>query len=172
MIRKVRLRTDGKVAVELRGGTAERGEMVRVDVFREPGSGKRRDRFHLVPIYPNQVSNRVKYPAPPCQAVVAHKPEREWTDVAGRGYPFLFSAWPNSLIEVARSNAKPIVGYFKGMDRQGAQIAIASPISAQAIEKGIGSKTLLSFRKLSVDRLGRKSAVSGETRTWHGEVCT
>ena len=35
VIRKVRLRTDKKIDVEVRGGAAERGEMARVDVFRK-----------------------------------------------------------------------------------------------------------------------------------------
>jgi CRISPR-associated endonuclease Csn1 len=35
-IRKVRLRTKGKPAVQVRGGSADRGEIVRVDVFARP----------------------------------------------------------------------------------------------------------------------------------------
>jgi CRISPR-associated endonuclease Csn1 len=170
-IRKVRLATDGKVAVELRGGTADRGEMVRVDVFREPGSGKRRDRFHLVPIYPHQVADRVRWPKPPDRAVVAAKPEAEWT-VVGPPFEFLFSLYGNSLIEVTKPDGEVFEGYFKGVDRANAGIAVASYVSSQQLIRGIGSKTLLSFRKLSVDRLGRISPVSGETRTWHGEACT
>jgi CRISPR-associated endonuclease Csn1 len=170
-IRKVRLATDGKVAVALRGGTADRGEMVRVDVFREPGSGKRRDRFHLVPIYPHQVADRVGWPKPPDRAVVGSKPESEWTDVSV-GYDFMFSIWPNSLLEVCKPDGEVLCGYFKGVDRSTAAIALAAPISSQQITRGIGAKTLLSFRKLSVDRLGRISPVSGETRTWHGVACT
>ncbi len=171
VIRKVRLATDGKVAVELRGGTADRGEMVRVDVFREPGSGKRRDRFHLVPIYPHQVADRVGWPKPPDRAVVHSRPEEEWTAV-GPPFEFRFSVFGNALLEVAKTDGEILRGYFKGLDRSTGAIALADHVSSQQLTRGVGSKTLLSFRKLSVDRLGRRSLVSGETRTWHGEACT
>ncbi len=170
VMRKVRLATDGKVAVELRGGTADRGEMVRVDVFREPG-GTRRDRFHLVPVYPHQVADRNAWPKPPDRAVVAFKPENEWTSVR-TGFEFLFSVHPNSLLSVTKPDGEIIEGYFKGMDRQGAQVTVAAPESAQRLTRGIGSKTLLAFIKLSVDRLGRVHPVVGEVRTWHGAACT
>ena len=167
-IRKVRLETTGKVAVPVRGGTADRGEMARVDVFREERPGKA-VKFHLVPIYPHQIADPVQV-APPGRAVVAYKSEGEWTPVAG--FAFAFSLHMNSLVEVKLSGAAELVGYFKGLDRSTAAIKIASPLSAQSLTPGIGSKTLLSFRKLSVDRLGRISDVPEEVRTWHGAACT
>jgi len=170
VMRKVRLATDGKVAVELRGGTADRGEMVRVDVFREPG-GKRRDRFHLVPIYPHQVADRVGWPKPPDRAVVAYKPEDEWT-VVGPGFAFLFSLYPNNFVEVIKSDGEAIRGYFKGAHRGTGAINVAEHHSANDTHNGIGAKTLLAFSKLSVDRLGQTHTIAKENRTWHGVACT
>ena len=167
-VRKVRLETTKNVAVAVRGGTADRGEMARVDVFRETRPGKP-DKFHLVPIYPHQIVDPAQA-GPPDRAVVANKPEREWTPVAG--FAFAFSLYMNSLVEVQQSGKDPIRGYFKGLDRSTAAIAVASPLSPNQLVRGIGSKTLLSFRKLSVDRLGRVSDVPGEVRTWHGAACT
>ena len=170
VIRKVRVPTKDKVAVEVRGGTADRGEMARVDVFAETDKRGRR-RFHLVPVYPHQVADRARWPTPPDRAVVAFKPENEWTLIDG-GFEFLFSLYQNSLVEVAKPDGESIGGYFKGMDRQGAQVTLASPESAQSQTRGIGSKTLLQFRKLTVGRLGTVARIERETRTWHGVACT
>lgn len=167
-IRKVRLATKDDVRVPVRGGTADRGDMARVDVFREERPGKP-VKFHLVPIYPHEIFDPGRV-APPDRAVVAYKPESEWTVVAG--FSFAFSLYMNSLIEVKRSSETPIRGYFKGLHRGTAAVAIASPMSAQAVTAGIGSKTLQHFRKLSVDRLSRISDVPGEVRTWRGAACT
>jgi CRISPR-associated endonuclease Csn1 len=170
-IRKVRLATDGKPAVEVREGSADRGEIVRVDVFREPGGGKRRDRFHLVPIYPHQVADAESFPQPPDRAVVAHRPETKWTKVDS-GFEFLFSLVPNSLVEVTKPDGEVIAGYYRGIDRQGAQLTLSPHENTQRLIRGVGSKTLLSFRKFSVDRLGCVHEIGREKRTWHGAVCT
>jgi CRISPR-associated endonuclease Csn1 len=170
IIRKVRVATKDKVAVLVRDGTADRGEMARVDVFAKADKrGKRQ--FHLVPIYPHQVANRSKYPTPPCRAVVAHKAESEWTET-DKTFAFLFSLYPNSLIEVAKSDGEFYRGYFRGLDRNSAQIALSPPAMPQTLIRGIGSKTLSLFSKHSIDRLGNRSPVRSEVRTWHGEACT
>ena len=170
VMRKVRLATDRKVAVELRGGTADRGAIVRVDVFREPG-GKRRDRFHLVPIYPHQVADQVAWPMPPDRAVVAYKPENEWT-LIGADFEFLISLYPNSLVELTKPDGEFIQGYFKGAHRGTGAINIADHRNPNDARNGIGAKTLIALKKLSVDRLGRIAAVKNEVRTWHGAACT
>ena len=167
VIRKVRVDTTDKVAVTVRGGTADRGDMARVDVFREVDA-KGRTRFHLVPIYPHQM---VTLERAPDRAVVAHKGEDEWTSVDQPGFTFRFSLYPNSLVEVVKSDGDVITGYFKGVDRQGAQINLAAVTSQTVLTRGIGSKTLHSLRKLDITRLGSLSEVQQETRTWRGAVC-
>ncbi|MGA9869197.1 MAG: type II CRISPR RNA-guided endonuclease Cas9 [Acetobacteraceae bacterium] len=169
VIRKVRLETNGKEAVAVRGGTADRGEMVRVDVFRERGAGKRRDRFHLVPIYPHQVADRQTFLEPPNRAVVAFKDEGDWTDVST--FDFQFSLFANNLIEIAKTDGEVIQGYFRGLHRGTGNISISEHNNARDIKAGLGPKTLLHFLKFSIDRLGRIAPIERETRTWHGEVC-
>ena len=170
VIRSVRIASTDKVAVGVRGGTADRGEMVRVDVFRETNK-KGKARFHMVPIYPHQVADRVNYPTPPDRAVVAAKPEAEWTQITP-DFEFRFSLFPNSLVEVTKPDGEVICGYFKGLHRGTAAITLAAQTSQQSQISGIGSKTLLSIEKKMVDRFGRVAAVSQETRTWHGVACT
>jgi len=167
-IRKVRVETTDKPAVSVRGGTADRGDMVRVDVFRETDA-KGRARFHMVPVYPHQL---VALERPPARAVVAYKPEAEWTDVSGEGFEFRFSLFNNSLIEVTKPNGEIIGGYFKGLHRSTAALTIAKITSPSLISQGIGSKTLMSLRKLHIDRLGSIAEIPRETRTWRGAACT
>jgi CRISPR-associated endonuclease Csn1 len=170
VIRKVRVASKDKVAVEVRGGTADRGEMVRVDVFAKPNKRGKQE-FYLVPIYPHQVADRVGYARPPARAVRAYKSEVEWTEI-GSSFDFRFSLTPNSLMEVVTPIGEVVRGYFKGLDRSTGAIALAAHNNPGDLRRGIGARTLLSLRKLSVDRLGRVHGIERETRTWHGEACT
>lgn len=169
-IRTVLVAVKDKPALMLRGGTAQRGEMVRVDVFREMDV-KGRARFYLVPIYPHQVADQKTWPVPPNAYVVGSVSPNDWPTLR-QGSAFRFSLYPNSLLEVSKSDGEVIRGYFKGLDISTAAIHLAMPHSQRAIRKSIGAKTLLRFEKLSVDRLGQVSLVPEEVRTWHGVACT
>jgi CRISPR-associated endonuclease Csn1 len=144
--------------------------MVRVDVFAKTNKRGKRE-FYLVPIYPHHVADRKAWPAPPIKAAVAHTPESEWKQI-DESYDFLFSLYPNSLIEVISAKGEIISGYFKGFDIAGGNIGIGSVKNPRLSVGRPGAKTLLSFEKLSVDRLGNVSKIKREVRTWHGEVCT
>lgn len=170
VIQKVRVLTTDKAAICVRGGTADRGDMARVDVFTK-ANGRGEKGYYLVPIYPHQIADRRGYPRPPDRAVDAHKPETQWTPITP-DFGFKFSIYPNSLLEVSKRDGEVIRGYFKGLDRNGGQIALAMHESQRNVRGGIGSRTLLGLHKLSVDRLGQISNVEREVRTWHGEVCT
>ena len=170
VIRKVRVATRDKVAVSVRGGAADRGEMARVDVFAKPDK-RGKVRYYLVPIYPHQVADQQAYPQPPNLAAVAHVPETDWT-IMDAGYKFLFSVYSHSLLEVVKSDGVVIRGYFKGMDRASANMNFAIPEEPRTLIRGIGAKTLAQFKKLNVDRLGSVTEVKNEVRTWHGVACT
>ena len=169
VIRKVRVATRDKVAVSVRGGAADRGDMARVDVFARPDKHGR-TRYYLVPIYPHQVADRQAFPRPPDRAVVAYAAEADWT-VIDAGFVFLFSLYSHTLLEVAKSDGVVIRGYFKGMNRSTGAITIAEPENPRMLHQGIGAKTLVSFTKLNVDRLGRITQVRNEVRIWHGVAC-
>lgn len=164
-IGKVRLLTNKKVDVEVRGGAADRGEMVRVDVFRKPNRRGEWE-FYLVPVYPHQVADQKTWPAPPNLAVPGDKPEM------GPDHEFLWSLNQRSFIEVERRDGTVITGYFMGLDRNTGALTISAPHSTKAFVKGIGARTLKRFEKFRVDRLGRIFTVARETRTWHGVACT
>ncbi len=176
-IRKVRLRTKGKPAVHVRGGTADRGEIVRVDVFARPNK-RGKDEFYLVPIYPHHVMNKRDWPTPPVRSVVAYKDEDEWT-LIDESYKFKFSLHPRSYIEVTKPTGELLAGYFQGLNRSTGAINLSNPRDSRLLAddngnsmQSIGAKTLLTMKKYSVDRFGVRSEVKSEVRTWHGVVCT
>lgn len=168
VVRKVRVKTGDKPGVSIRGGTADRGDMARVDVFRERDA-KGRTRFHLVPVYPHQIVGMEK---PPMLAIVAAKPESEWTPVDRPGFEFRFSLYQNSLVEVTKPDGEMVSGYFKGVDRSVGALSLADTQSQTKLTRGIGAKTLLSLRKFNISRLGEVSEILQESRTWRGAVCT
>lgn len=176
-IRKVRLRTKGKPAVHVRGGTADRGEVVRVDVFARPNK-RGKDEFYLVPIYPHQVMNKRDWPMPPMRAVVQAKDEESWT-LIDDSFAFKFSLYPRSYIEVAKPTGLLVAGYLQGLDRSTGAINFFNHRDPRILSddygnsmRSIGAKTLLTMKKYSVDRFGVRSEVKSEVRTWHGVVCT
>jgi CRISPR-associated endonuclease Csn1 len=176
-IRKVRLRTKGKPAVQVRGGTADRGEIVRVDVFSKPNK-RGKDEFYLVPIYPHHVMNKRDWPMPPMRAVVAYKDEQDWT-LIDASYSFKFSLHPRSYVEVTKPTGELLAGYFQGLNRSTGAINLSNARNSRLLSddngnsmQSIGAKTLLNIKKHSVDRFGMRSEVKSEVRTWHGVVCT
>lgn len=168
-IRKIRLLTTTKPSVPVRGGTADRGEMVRVDVFTKANK-KGKTEFFLVPIYPHQVMNQAEYPVPPNRAVVAYKNEEDWT-LVDHDFSFKFSIFPRSFVRVVKPSGECIEGYFCGLNRSTGAINLFEHNLPDKIQQGIGVKTANSLQKFSVDRLGNLSEITQEVRTWHGAAC-
>ena len=170
VVRKVALKTNKKVDVLVRDGAAERGEMTRVDVFRKQNRRAKWE-FYMVPIYPHQVSDKAGWPAPPNQAIQANTAEADWMQIDA-GYEFCWSLYPLSFIEVVKTDGEVIAGYSRGVSRSTGALLISPATTLQEARAGIGTRTLLSFKKFQVDRLGGKHEIQREKRTWHGVVCT
>ncbi len=169
-IKKVKLLTNKKPDVLIRDGAADRGEMVRVDVFRKRSKRGSWEHF-LIPIYPHQVVDHATWPNPPTRAVKAHSNEREWP-VIDSSYEYLFALYPNSYASLVTAQGQACEGYFRELNRDDAGVTLSDHHSKHAKSSKFGSRTLRSFEKFAVDRLGRKFAVEREKRTWHGAVCT
>jgi CRISPR-associated endonuclease Csn1 len=170
IIRKVRLSTTKKVAMKLSGGTVDRGNMARVDVFRKKNK-KGKWEFYVVPIYPHQIADEEDWPKPPTQAVQAHVDEAEWPSIDGT-FEFTFSLNPMCYLELITSKGEVIEGYYREMNRDDAGITLSAHLSNDSRSPKTGSRTLRDFRKFTIDRLGRKFEVSREVRTWRGKACT
>lgn len=169
-ISKVRLATIKKVDVLVRDGVAERGEMVRVDVFRKKN---KRDawEYFLVPIYPHQVFDAVDWPTPPNRAVSAFKDESDWIEMTP-DYEFAWSFYPMCFIELEKPDGTFIDGYFRGMHRGTGNISVSRANSKDDRVEGLGPRRLKSLSKQSIDRLGNRNEILREKRTWRGAVCT
>ncbi|MBW7835229.1 MAG: type II CRISPR RNA-guided endonuclease Cas9 [Sphingomonadales bacterium] len=164
VIRKVRLLTNKKLDVPVRGGAADRGEMVRVDIFAKPNK-RGKDEFYAVPIYRHEVADRANNPTPPNIAIPSGKP-------IDSSYRFCFSVYSFSYLEIIRSTGEVIEGYYRGFDRDGGKIAISLHNMPDQLIRSIGIKKLSTIRKFTVDRFGNRFEVKQETRTWHGAACT
>src|SRR6185437_345483 len=153
IIRKVRVATKDKVAVQINGGTVDRGDMARVDVFRKKNK-KGKWEFYVVPIYPHQIATM---DAPPTKAVIAYKSDDEWTPLDD-SFEFIWSLNAMSYVEITKSNGECIEGYFRGLHRGTGAASVSKHWTLEKVgaNDGIGVKTLADFKKFTVDRLGRK----------------
>lgn len=157
IIRSVKLLDTQKSGLPVRGGMANNGSMVRVDIFTKAG------RFHAVPIY---VADAVK-PELPNRAVVQGKPEEDWT-VMDESFRFLFSLHPNDWVRVMLKT-EIREGYFGGLDRATGAIHLwlhdrNQEHAKEGLLRGIGIKTAVALEKCHVDLLGRLHRVSHEER--------
>ena len=173
VIKKVRLESNSKKAVDVRGGSADRAGMVRVDVFTKPNR-QGVEQYYLVPVYRNDVYNNdgTLKDNPPNRAVQRGKPEEDWP-IMDREFSFRFSLHSLSLIEVTKSDGEVVLGYFRGLNRSDSCINISVPQDLSQQPKKIGTRTLLSIRKFHIDRLGTypPHEIHQETRTWRGKAC-
>ena len=150
-------------------GHVTSGTIVRCDVFSKKG------KFHLVPIYNYQLIERT----PPMRAIMKKKPESQWT-VIDSSFHFEFSLWKNSRFEITFKDGRMVDGCYDGVDREDPRIVYSIPDNNAPKLDSKGKKMIhrLSpktgveiFRKISVDRLGRKFPVKSEKRTGRGAVC-
>ena len=165
-ISKVTLLTNKKPDVIVREGAVDRGEMARVDVFRKQTTNGTWNYF-LVPVYPHQIAQD---DTPPARAVLQAKPEAEWT-VMNDSSEFLWSIGSMNYLEAVKRTGEVVEGYFRGLDRATGNIAVSLHLNSDNVVRGLGVKTLVSFKKVVIDRLGNKSESKSELRTWRGKVC-
>lgn len=166
-IAKVTLLTNKKPDVIVRDGAVDRGEMARVDVFRKQNK-KGVWQYYLVPIYPHQI---VEMDTPPSRACTAFKDEDEWPAIDSE-CEFLWSLNPMNYLEIETSKGDQFAGYFRGFHRGTGALEISGHTNNDEKTAGIGARTLKTFNKYLVDRLGRLRVVEKEQRTWRGKVCT
>jgi len=172
-ISKVRLVTKNKVNISLDTGnpdrlaTVDRGEMARVDVFRKANK-KGKYEYYLVPIYPHEIATM---DVPPMRAVQGGGDDDKWPEIDST-FEFLWSINQLSLLEITKPDGEVVRSYFRSLNRNTGALTVSDISNSTATRKGIGTRTLLVFKKLHLDRLGRIFEVERELRTWRGKVCT
>lgn len=155
-INSVRILTNEKSGIEINGGLASNGDMIRVDVYQADG------KYQLVPIYVHHFAQKKL----PNRAIVAYKPEEEWLEMNDKD--FLFSLYRNDLIRVLNKK-EDILGYYVGADRSTGAVSMRTHDSdpsfgKEGIMRGIGVKTLLAFEKYAVDYFGNYHRILKEQR--------
>lgn len=155
-VNSVRITTSEKSGIEINGGLASNGDMIRVDVFQKDG------KFQLVPIYVHHFAEEKL----PNRAIVAFKAEEEWPEMSDED--FLFSLYRNDLVRI-KSKKEEFIGYYVGTHRGTGAVNIRTHDSdpdfgKDGVKEGIGVKTLLAFEKYSVDYFGNKYRILKEQR--------
>lgn len=155
LIKSIKLQRTTNTGVLVRGGLADNGEMLRVDVFNKAG------KFYLVPIYlADRVSDTL-----PNKAIRAATPEQDWPEMDAT-YQFVFSLCNNDLILISDKDGDEgafLRGYYKGTHRGTGAINMEAHDRAW-LKNGFGVQRLLVFKKLQVDVLGNIFEVKNETR--------
>lgn len=146
---------DVKSGLKVRGGLANNGNMLRVDVFSKKNA-KGKEQFYLVPIY---LADRIKKELPD-KAIVANKPENEWVQIDDT-FQFKFSLYKDDLVKA--KGKESFLGYFDGSDRATGAFTIEAPDSSQRW-RGIGVRNLEYIKKYQVDPLGNYVEIKSEVR--------
>ncbi len=171
-IRKVRIAAKSKVNITMDTGnpsrlaSVDRGDMVRVDVFRK-ANAKGVFQYFLVPIYPHEIAMLA---APPNRAVRGGVAGESWPTMDSK-YEFMWSMAPMTLLEIIKTDGNAFRAYFRSLDRCTGALTVSLVSIALASKLRIGPRRLLGLKKLHVDRLGRVFEIKRERRTWRGKVC-
>ena len=152
VVRKVKLAETQPSGVEVRGGIADNGSMVRVDVFTKDG------KYYLVPVYTVDFSMGIL----PNKAITQGKPWQEWPEM-DESYGFLFSLYPYDLIRI-QTKKEEFLGYYRGCHRSTGALSICLPNKGDELIEGIGARTALLIEKYEVGILGDYYKVGKEKR--------
>ncbi|HEY3330131.1 MAG TPA: type II CRISPR RNA-guided endonuclease Cas9 [Capsulimonadaceae bacterium] len=152
-VRQVKVVESQPSGVEVRGGVADNGDMVRVDVYSKGG------KHFIVPVYASQLMSGKL----PQRAISAHKPEEQWDLITG-DFAFVCSLYPFDLVRVVTKDEE-FTGYYRSTDRDNAKLTV-SAVNSGNVEsiRRLSSKTALSIEKQSISILGVPSVVTGEPR--------
>lgn len=158
LIRSVKLQEVQKSGIPIRGGVANNGDMLRIDIFTKGG------KYFVVPLY---VADAAKKELPN-KAVIANKPESEWLEI-DETYDFLFSLYPNDWVKVSFKSKPTKEGYYASFNRATAAVDLWAHDRNQNIGKkgmlqSIGVKVAKAVEKYHVDMLGRLYKAQNEVR--------
>lgn len=157
LIRSVTISSVQKSGLPVRGGIASNDSMIRADIFSKNG------KFYAVPVY---VADAVRE-ALPNRAVVAFKPESEWT-LMDESYRFLFSLHPNDWVCIKLKN-EIREGYFSSLHRGTGAMNIwlhdrNQTLGKKGMLEGNGIKMAVAVEKYHVDLLGNLHRAHHEIR--------
>jgi CRISPR-associated endonuclease Csn1 len=163
-IAKVRLRTNKKPDVPIRDGAADRGEMVRVDVFRDTGA------LHFVPVYPHHLASK----AAPDIAIISGREQRISPTAI-----FVLSIYQRSYLRIFEIDGSITEGYFRNFDRDSSRVTVTPHFTSEMVfRERVSASRIVTIEKIALERTGpvmrdgRCITITKETRTWRGAACT
>jgi len=157
-IKGIRLADNSSTGIKVNGGIADNaaGSMVKTDVYSKEG------KYFLVPFYVSDIIQK----KPIKHAIVKNRPKSQWIFM-DETYTFLFSLFPNDLIQLNADRGK-IFGYLRSVNSGSGQLLIDTHDRRQP---GIGKKpngwdititTVNLLEKYQVDMLGNYTKVKKE----------
>ncbi|MDI6692719.1 MAG: type II CRISPR RNA-guided endonuclease Cas9 [Anaerosomatales bacterium] len=118
IVRSIRLFTDARSGIVVRGGMVENDTIVRLDIYRKANSAGK-VRHYVVPVYAADVAAGWI----PNRAAMKDKPESEWP-VVDKTYEFLFSLHPGDCFRVWKNESQPgPLLYMTSFDRNSVRIS-------------------------------------------------
>lgn len=152
IVRSVKVVQAQNLGVPVRGGIADNGRMVRVDVFAKAG------KFYLVPVYVSDVMRRRL----PDRAIAAHKPYEEWP-VMDSTYEFRFSLYPYDFVRI-RLKDRDVLGYYRKCDSSSGSLTVSSPNKNETHPPRYGARLAEAIEKFEMGILGDYHPVRREVR--------
>lgn len=156
IVRSVKMWQTQNTGIELRGGIADNGDMVRTDVFCKNG------KYYLVPVYVSDILRKRL----PNRAIVSGKPESEWPEM-DESYEFLFTLHPYDLLWMEADKREGRLYYYRGSHRGTGQLKLSLPNGEQVgndDEVRIGARNAKLIKKYIINVLGEISPAPAEKR--------
>ena len=150
VVRSIKIFSPGTSGVEVRGGIASNGGMVRVDVYSKSG------KYYLIPYYVSDVAKRVVKN----RAITPGRDIGDWV-VVDFSYDFVCSLYKYDLVKIIDSKGLEIFGYYDSCHSKQGAVNVISPNGDREWE-GIGMRTAKSIEKYEVDVLGEYHKVKKE----------
>ncbi|MFV0321953.1 MAG: type II CRISPR RNA-guided endonuclease Cas9 [Alphaproteobacteria bacterium] len=134
--------------VSIRGGVADRANMVYIDIYQH----KKNKKFFIVPVYSNQLARGEK----PNRAIVQGYTQENWP-IMDDEYQFLFNLFPKDYVEFINKKGEVFEGYYISTDRTNARIRLTFHNGLE--EKRYGIQNMLQINKYYIDIMGNKFKV-------------
>ena len=151
IVRSVKVASTQNAGVPVRGGIANNGDMIRIDVFQRNG------KYYLTPVYvADLMQGRL-----PNRSIKAGKQESDWP-IIDDTYVFLFTLYPYELLRIVTKRGE-FFGYYKQTNRNTGNILLCPPNHSDA-ELNTCITTALNVEKYHVDMLGNIFPVAREVR--------
>lgn len=151
VVRSIKTFSSGTSGVEVRGGIAANGGMVRVDVYSKDG------KYYLIPYYVSDIAAGIVKN----RAITQGRDVGEWV-VVDSSYDFVCSLYKYDLIRLADRNGEEKFGYYKGCDSSDGRIWMFPPNTGEKGEFRVSTMTAKSIEKYEVDVLGEYHKVKKE----------